>query len=385
MNVLGIFLNSELRTGGHIRSLELFEGLAQKGHRVTGLLNQIFEYKPQHFSAVRLRAPYRRRSFPRASAVFRRATAAVIRAGGVPGGQDLVIVFGESHFGAAVTAARAFGAAIVFGYQSNSVREAMISLKENALRPHRAVRALLDLFLARWYEARIARSCDALVFQSEYDRRDFLRRNPVAEARSFVIGGNIGLPRFTAATCGVNRSTSLRKILFMGTLGERKGLRYLLEAFEILRSEGRKIELHVAGPGNTRQRRGFERYCARHRLTPAVTFYGRVSNVFLLMADCDIMVVPSLFDSYPDVILLALHAGIPVVASRVGGIPEMLVHQDLLFPARDGGVIASILRRCLDDSSQYAALRALSADRCRRFHFDWPAAWENVAAKAVSR
>ena len=386
MTILGVFLNKELRTGGHIRCLELMEGLAQKGHVVTVLLNDALEYQPKSFSAVKLSAPYRRRGLPRASAVFRRASAALIRARGLTAEPQIVIAFGETHFGAAEAVGKAFGASVILGYQSNSVQEALISIKENAFLPHRVVRAVLSLLIFRIYEIRIARSCNALVFQSAYDRDDFLGRNRAAIGKSFVIGGNIGLPRFTAATRGLNASESLRKILFMGALGERKGLRYLLQAFKILRSEGHDgIQLHVAGPGSRQERGSYERYCARHGLTGSVTFHGRVSDTFPLMAECDIVVVPSLFDSYPDVILLALHAGIPVVGSRVGGIPEMLMHPDLLFPPRNGPAIASILRRYLNEPSRYAELRALSSARCERFHFDWPAAWENVAAEVLAR
>ena len=61
MNVLGIFLNNEVRTGGHIRCLEPMEGLGRKGHAVTVLLNRAFEYEPRDFSPVKLPAPYRRR------------------------------------------------------------------------------------------------------------------------------------------------------------------------------------------------------------------------------------------------------------------------------------------------------------------------------------
>ena len=386
MRILGIFLNNEMRTGGHIRCLELMEGLAQRGNRVTVLLNSALEYKPRYFSELRLAASYKRKSPPPASLVFRRATEAWLDAGGLSEKPDFVLVFGETHFHAAMMVKKRFDAPILFGLQSNTVRETLMSIRENAFRPHRLIRVLFDLQNHRLYEARIARSCDAIVFQSPYDCDDFLSRNRRAAGKLLVIGGNIGLPRFTLESRGLNKSDFLRKILFMGTLGERKGLRYLIEAFDILHAEGRQgLELHVAGPGTREQRTEFERIAAKRGFAGSVTFYGRVPSTFPLMAACDIMVAPSLFDSYPDVVLLALHAGIPVIGSRVGGIPDMLIHEDLLFPPRDGAAIASILRRCLDEPGRYAEFRSLSEERREHFLFDWPAAWESVAAEVFRK
>jgi glycosyltransferase involved in cell wall biosynthesis len=386
VKVLGIFLNNEMRTGGHIRCLELMEGLAQRGNQVTVLLNSVLSYKPRCFTEQRLVAPYRRKSIPPASLVFRRSIISWLDAGGPAETPDFVLVFGEVHLQAAMEIKTRLGVPILFGLQSNTVRETLNSIKENALLPHRLLPALFQLVHYRRYEGRIARSCAAVVFQSSFDRDEFLTRNRVVDGKLYVIPGNIGLPRFTEESRGLNRSDRVRKILFMGTLGERKGLRYLFQAFDILHSEERRdLELHVAGPGTAKQRSGFERYAEKRGFAGSVTFYGRVPSTFPLMAACDLLVAPSLFDSFPDVVLLALHVGIPVVGSRVGGIPDMLKHEDLLFPARDGPAIAAILRRCMDEPGRYAALRALSAERRGHFLFDWPARWEDVAAEAFCR
>ncbi|HUW69831.1 MAG TPA: glycosyltransferase family 4 protein [bacterium] len=386
MTILGIFLSNEIRTGGHIRCLELMEGLACRGNSVSVLLNADLAYEPKWFAAIRIQAPYRRKKLPPASFVFKHAVEEWLRKNTFPYKPDLLVVFSETHFKAAITVKKRLGIPIVFGIQSNAVRESIISLRENKLHPRAFVRAVYEYFHYAAYEQRIARNCDAIVLQSASDRDDFLSRVSGATKKLHIIGGNIGEPRCIDGTRGINASGSLRKVLFMGTLGERKGLGYLMEAVAILHREGHaELELHVAGPGSDEQKRRFEHHAMAGGFARAVRFYGRVPSTFPLMAECDLMVAPSLFDSYPDVILLALHAGIPVIGSRVGGIPEMLANDDLLFPVRDSSAIASILRRCLEEPGHYARLRSLCEARRTHFVFDWPEAWEKLAKEMLER
>ncbi len=386
MTILGIFLNNEIRTGGHVRCLELMEGLASRGNRVSVLLNADLVYEPKAFTGIRIQAPYTRKQLPPASVVFRQAVEKWLRSDSLLEKPDLLVVFSETHFGAAVAVKNHLGVPLIFGIQSNAVRESIISLKENTLRPLAFARAVHGCFHYASYERRMAKECDAIVVQSAYDRDDYLARVPQAKPVLHIIGGNIGGPRFTLDTRGINTARSLKKVLFMGTLGERKGLRYLMEAIATLHREGHtELELHVAGPGTDKQRRWFERFTEARGCAGSVRFYGRVPSTFPLMAECDLMVAPSLFDSYPDVILLALHAGIPVIGSRVGGITEMLSNDELLFPGRDSAAIASILRRCIKDPGRYAELRSLCSARRTHFAFDWPEAWERLAREILDQ
>lgn len=382
MHILGVFLSQEIRTGGHIRCLELMEGLAERGNRVTVLLNTALEYKPRHFSELRLEARYKRNGFPPASYIFKRTVEIWLKEGGLSEVPDLVLVFGETHLRSAIAIKSALGLPILFGLQSNSVREAYITLREKTWNPIHLARKIFEIVHYRRLERRITRVCDGIVFQSTYDRDDFISRNKDVQGKVFIIGGNIGPPRFTDDSQGLNYSESVRKILFMGALGERKGLRYLFDAFSRLYSEGKQeLEFHIAGPGTESQRVWFERYAEKHGFRRSVTFYGRVPSTFPLMESCDIMITPSLFDSYPDVVLLALHVGIPVIGSRTGGIPDMLEHNDLLVPPRDGEAIAAVLRRCMNEPGYYSRIRELCASRREAFHFDWPSAWEQIAVK----
>lgn len=250
-------------------------------------------------------------------------------------------------------------------------------MRENLHKPFALLTSLKEQLVYRRYEYMVANHADIVIFQSEFDRDDFYNRVRRAGARLTVIGGNIGGPRFKHEFAGSNVSRRLKKILFVGTLGERKGLRYLIDALALLSEQGiTDLELDVLGPGDNRSE--YEQLILQGGLSGRVRFQGRVADPFPFYRDADLMVVPSLFDSYPDTVLEALHVGVPVIASRVGGIPDQLVHEELLFPIRNASAIALEIARMHNDQSHYMQVRALCSERRSAFDFDWTEAWESA-------
>ncbi|WP_319559852.1 glycosyltransferase family 4 protein [Marispirochaeta sp.] len=383
MTILGIFLNNEIRTGGHRRYLELLEDLAEKGHRVLVLLNEDLDYAPKSFNEVRLKARYVRRSFPPASTVFRtsvrRNLGKIITAAS---NVDWILIHGETHLLTAVFLKRQLGCKLLFGIRSNVVRWSSISMRENRLRPLAFFSALKEHLTYRIYEKIAAKNADKLAFQSTYDQNDFIERAPKGKEKTVIIGGNIGEPRFKPEHRNINSSTTLKKLLFVGTLGERKGLRYLLEALSILRERGiDNLELDVLGRNTDDTVHSV--FAAEHGLQNQVRFQGRVADPFPFYASSDLLVVPSLFDSYPDTIIEALHTGTPVIASRVGGMPDQLAYNELLFPPRDSRALADILGELTRNPDTYLRLRELCARRQKAFHFDWAQKWEEAMKKII--
>lgn len=122
---------------------------------------------------------------------------------------------------------------------------------------------------------------------------------------------------------------SKKTLLFVGRLIERKGLTYLIDAFHNI-SFKEELHLNVVGEGPLRSVIQ-EKINALH-LQNKVTLYGSVSEKKLrqLYRDCDVFVLPAITDSWGDtegfgvVILEAMSYAKPVIASRVGGIPDMV-------------------------------------------------------------
>jgi glycosyltransferase involved in cell wall biosynthesis len=114
--------------------------------------------------------------------------------------------------------------------------------------------------------------------------------------------------------------TSCRSALFLGWIIPTKGIEELVKAWTQLAPEG--WELLVVGPGNSAYRQGLlQRYDPKH-----VSFLGEVSHddAMRLMAACDLFVLPSYTEGFPNVVLEAMALGKPIIATSVGAIPKML-------------------------------------------------------------
>jgi glycosyltransferase involved in cell wall biosynthesis len=135
--------------------------------------------------------------------------------------------------------------------------------------------------------------------------------------------------------------------VYVGRLASQKGLPVALEALAEL-GQGRLL---VVGDGP--ERGSLEQLVRKLSLADRVTFAGPRSrdDVLRAFAGARAAVLPSLWENLPHAAVEALAVGTPVVATAVGGVPEV-VHDDengLLVPAGDVSALAAALRRMLDD------------------------------------
>ncbi|MFH1331457.1 MAG: glycosyltransferase family 4 protein, partial [Actinomycetota bacterium] len=89
-----------------------------------------------------------------------------------------------------------------------------------------------------------------------------------------------------------------------------------------------------------------------------VLFAGARDDVARMLAAADLFVLPSLTEALPTVVTEAMAAGLPIVATTVGGIPEMVHHGEaaLLVPPADPGALAAAVCRLLANPRQAAAM-----------------------------
>lgn len=156
-------------------------------------------------------------------------------------------------------------------------------------------------------------------------------------------------------------------ILYIGELRDAKGVPFLLDALLRLRAQGRPLRLLMVGSGPDA-----DALASRVRelgLGDAVAFEPP-QPIRSVLARGRIMVVPSLAESLPYVVLEAVAAQHPLVATDVGGIPEIFGSAAAqLVPPRDSHALAEALARVIDEDpkAQQARCHALSASVQARF------------------
>lgn len=108
-------------------------------------------------------------------------------------------------------------------------------------------------------------------------------------------------------------------VVAVGRFSPEKGFSLLLEAIALLVNQGLDLQLLLLGEG--RQRDTLAALAQELNIAWRVRMPGHVANVSACLAACQLFVMPSLTEGLPMALLEAMHAGIPIVASQVGGIP----------------------------------------------------------------
>lgn len=392
MNIIGLFLNDRPRTGGHKRYLELLSALADRGHRVLLLVSAegmlAGDRQGQGPASGRVEiAALPTGSGPidllsRLSAAHRWARSARRALPSLSRGDDfdLVLVFGESHAPAGTQISRSFGIPLVLALRSDRIAELDGASRRDEDSGTRAVTNLItrlaERAVVRARERMIAQRASRIVFQTDRDGSEFTARNPAAVDRTTVIPNSIDASWFDPKLRDANRSTEVHRLIFVGSLIPRKGVLTLLRAFNLLREEGLEMSLEICGSGPLEP--AVRRFVADAELDGRISLHGDVPNALERIAAADLLVLPSLYDSFPNVLLEALHTGTPAIATRAGGSAEVIDRDDLLVPPGDPVALAGAVRGLSEDSNRYAAVRQYMRDRRPRFAFDWVQRFERV-------
>lgn len=140
-----------------------------------------------------------------------------------------------------------------------------------------------------------------------------------------------------------------RVILCVGRLSPEKGQDVLLEAAAILRDRDVRFQLLLAGDGPWRD--SLARRTVALGLATQAAFLGEQSRMELVYAAADMLVLPSRKEGMPNVVLEAMQHGLPIVATRVGAVPEMLRDgvEAILVPPEQPKALAQALAALLAD------------------------------------
>lgn len=180
-----------------------------------------------------------------------------------------------------------------------------------------------------------------------------------------------GAPELVAEPATAPFAKQLR-ILFVGGLGQRKGLSYLLKAVEIL---GRAIDLTLLGRKTAEACTPLNNATRKHRWIPSLPH----AEVLKEMSRHDILVCPSLFEGFGLVILEAMSQGIPVITTPNTAGPDIITDalDGFIVPIRSAEAIAARLEELATDPERLRAMKYAAWQTAASF------AWETYRRNLV--
>ena len=208
--------------------------------------------------------------------------------------------------------------------------------------------------LFRWVERSMARCSDRLLAVSADTARSCLAMGIGRDDQYRVIHNGIDLQRFAnwrgAPPFALPSGATVVGVV--GSLTAEKRVDVLIEAVEQLRVRIPDLHLFIVGDGPLRGT--LNRLVAQRGLEGCTHLVGLVEDVRPWLAHFDVLVAPSGSEGLPTVLLEALAMGCPIIASRVGGIPEIVQdgYNGALVTPGDPVALASALARLLGDDRQ---------------------------------
>jgi glycosyltransferase involved in cell wall biosynthesis len=353
------------------------EELAFRGNNVCVIMNSFLEYDPQYFREIMVSIKYKRKGFPPASYLFRKVIEGEIKIIKTDS-FDFILVFGDTHLKAALFLRKVLRVPLFYGFRANDIDRAHIMRKRGGLSIKGFFSSLAYEPINRYREKKVARFAELITFQNVLDRDLFLKRTGCAESKTIVIPGNIGTwcsPEWK----NKNRSTVLEKILYVGLLSASKGLWELLKAMNLLKEKGCGF-LRCYILGRLENTEPALELIKKLNIEDMISLEG-FSDPFPYLVKCDLMVYPTLYDAFPNTVLESLHAGCPVMASAVGGLPDLLYYPELLFESGNVQQIADRIEKCITDKAFYAHIRRLCSERAEAHRFDWADKFETAMKK----
>jgi len=170
-----------------------------------------------------------------------------------------------------------------------------------------------------------------------------------------VVPNVVDMSLFSPGCDPDERRGDRKRILLVALLDPKKGVPYLLEALARLREKRDDFVLDIVGDGPNRAE--YEQLSHRLGLEDVVYFHGLKTKqeVADFMRRCDFFVLPSEWENLPCVLIEAMASGLPIIATRVGGIPEMINDNvGLLVPPRNANALTEAIDCMLDHYQDYS-------------------------------
>ena len=243
------------------------------------------------------------------------------------------------------------------------MRRAVVMFTVHAFAAHERQGALKRAVLGG-VERGLDHCTDRYVVSTGHYRDEMIARRIAQRDRIEVIPLGIALPplersgpdarRRARAELGLDESHEV--VMFSGRLETQKGLVFLLQAWAALVARRPLARLVLLGDGPLHHE--LVRSAASLGIADSVRFAGWRDDAAALLVAADLFCLPSLWEAFGYVLLEAMAAGVPILASRVGGIPEVLAEGEFgrLCPPGDAPALAAGIAAALNEREALAAV-----------------------------
>ncbi|HUF17798.1 MAG TPA: glycosyltransferase family 4 protein [Thermoanaerobaculia bacterium] len=220
------------------------------------------------------------------------------------------------------------------------------------------LRLMILVFLLNRWANRVA-------FVSHSIRREWIRRTRLDPARTVVIPNGVTVRAREAdqegrrrLRAGIGLEPDAFLIVSVAVLREGKGVDILLLAARDLLLADDRLQVIIVGDGPLREH--WQSLAVQHGIADRVHWLGFRRDVDDILSRCDLFVLPTLADAFPTVVLEAFAAGVPVIASDVGGIPEIISDTSvgMLVPPGDPDLLAKAIAAAVSDEAWRASTAA---------------------------
>jgi glycosyltransferase involved in cell wall biosynthesis len=271
--------------------------------------------------------------------------------------------------------------AIVCAVHSTWKGEAMVTKRDNPKELNPNEKSMLRFnFVLRSCEKKLMKRSDALIAVSKYTVDELTDLYGIDKNKIHVIYNGVDIERFKPRP---NRAelrqefgleTDQKVVLFVGRLYHRKGIDTLLRAVPPILKEFSNVKFVISGTGFKQKEESLRNLAKELDIEDHVKFLGYVPDekLPLLYSASDIFVLPAIYENFPFAILEAQSTGLPVISTKVGGIPEFLVDNQngYVIEPRDPTQLTQKVLALLQDPK----LAKEMGDRGRKLieeKFDW--------------
>jgi glycosyltransferase involved in cell wall biosynthesis len=207
-----------------------------------------------------------------------------------------------------------------------------------------------------WLERRAAKRADKIIAVSEFDRQSAITQKVTPPEKITTIHHGLDLEFFKnlkVDTAALRREFNiLLNAALIGVVAnfyKTKGLKFLIDAAALVVKKIPEAHFIILGEGKLRPK--LERQIQKFNLQNKIILTGFRHDAIEIMAAVDVFVLSSLKEGLPFALLEAGALGKPIVATRVGGVPEIIDHgkNGLLVPPSDANALAAAIFSLLQD------------------------------------